>query len=151
MDFGTECASLLAAYPVQVVLPVQWGDQDALGHVNNTIPFRWFESARIAYNQRVGLLDLFQSERIGPILATTACDFRRQITFPDTVHVGIRVVRIGRTSVGMEHAIVSERQNAVVAEGSATIVMLDYKNNKPHRVPDSIRQAIATLEGRAFS
>jgi acyl-CoA thioester hydrolase len=151
MDSGTKCASLLAGYPVQVVLPVQWGDQDALGHVNNTVPFRWFESARIAYNQRIGLLDLFEAERIGSILAATACDFLRQITFPDTVHVGIRAVRIGRTSVGMEHAVVSERQGAVVAQGTSTIVVMDYRTNKPHPVPTSIRQAMETLERRAFN
>src|SRR3954464_3197376 len=92
---------LLAEYPVTISLPVQWGDQDAFGHVNNAIYFRWYESARIAYSQRIGLIDLFESERIGPILASISCDYRRAITFPDTVDVGSRVTRIGRTSLGM--------------------------------------------------
>jgi acyl-CoA thioester hydrolase len=150
MDSGSQCASLLPGYPVRIAVPVQWGDQDAFGHVNNTVPFRWFESARVAYNQGVGLLELFQAERIGTILAATACDFRRPINFPDTVHVGVRAVRIGRTSIAMEHAIVSERDHGVAALGTATIVVFDYKAGKPHPVPATIRQAIEALEGHAF-
>ena len=116
MEPGLE--SLLAKYPVVIALPVFWGDQDAFGHVNNNAYFRWFESARIAYSQRIGLLDLFKAERIGPILASISCDYRRQLNFPDTVHVGIRVTRIGRTSLGLEHVIVSQSQSAVAAEGT---------------------------------
>src|SRR3954447_21061393 len=96
-----------AGFPVVITLPVQWGDQDAFGHVNNTVYFRWYESGRIAYSQRIGLIELFESARIGPILASISCDYRRAITFPDTVAVGSRVTRIGRTSLGMEHTLLS--------------------------------------------
>jgi acyl-CoA thioester hydrolase len=141
---------LLDPFNVVVRIPVQWGDQDAFGHVNNTVPFRWFESARIALFARIGLIALYRVERLGPILAATSCDYRRQINFPDTVQVGIRVVRIGRTSIGFEHAVVSEGQGAVVAQGTATTVVFDYESKKPHPVPQSIRQAIEALEGRNF-
>src|SRR5277367_5877386 len=97
----------LADFPVVIALPVQWGDQDAFGHVNNTIYFRWFESARIAYFERIGLNHLLEHEPIGPILASMSCDYRRPVTYPDTVDIGMRVSRIGRTSVGMEHAVLS--------------------------------------------
>jgi acyl-CoA thioester hydrolase len=139
---------LLADFPIVVKIPVQWGDQDAFGHVNNTVPHRWFESARIELFGRIGLLELKALERIGPILAATSCDYRRQINFPDTVHVGIRVARIGRTSIALEHAIVSEAQQAVVTEGTSTTVVFDYEARKPHPVPESVRQAVASLEGR---
>jgi acyl-CoA thioester hydrolase len=141
---------LLAKFPVVVRIPVQWGDQDAFGHVNNIVPHRWFESARIALFDRLGLLELKKEQRIGPILAANSCDYRRQINFPDTVQVGIRVARIGRTSITFEHAIVSEVQDAVVTEGTSTTVVLDYQTQKPHPVPDSVREAIASLEGRTF-
>jgi acyl-CoA thioester hydrolase len=142
--------SLLAKYPITIVLPVFWGDQDVFGHVNNNAYFRWFESARIALSQRIGLIDLFRSEKIGPILASVACDYRRQINFPDTIHAAIRVTRIGRTSIGLEHAIVSQSQQAVAAEGTSTIVVFDFRANKPHPVPASLRQAIEELHGRTF-
>jgi acyl-CoA thioester hydrolase len=142
--------SLLAKYPITITLPVFWGDQDVFGHVNNNAYFRWFESARIALSQRIGLIDLFRSEKIGPILASVSCDYRRQITFPDTIHAAIRVTRIGRTSIGLEHAIVSQSQQAVAAEGNSTIVVFDFRANKPHPVPPSLRQAIEALHGRTF-
>jgi acyl-CoA thioester hydrolase len=141
---------LLAKYPITIALPVFWGDQDVFGHVNNNAYFRWFESARIALSQRIGLIDLFRTEQIGPILASVACDYRRQITFPDTIHAAIRVARIGRTSMGLEHAIVSQSQQAVAAEGISTIVVFDFRANKPYPVPPSLRQAIEALHGRTF-
>ena len=75
------------------------------GHVNNTVFFRWFESARIAYLDRIGLSRLMAGEQIGPILASITCNYRRQLTFPDTVEIGSRITRIGRTSMTMIHAL----------------------------------------------
>ncbi len=89
MDSETKTEPLLAEFPVVITLPVQWGDQDAFGHVNNTVYFRWFESARIAYFERIGLSHVLDVEPIAPILASISCDYRRPITFPDTVQVGM--------------------------------------------------------------
>ena len=150
MDAENAVESLLAGFPVVVTVPVQWGDQDAFGHVNNTVFFRWMESARIAYGDRVGLLDLLATQQIGPILASTSCDYRRPVNFPDTIHVGIRSTRIGRTSLAHEHRIVSQEQQAVVAEGTSTTVVFDYGANRSHPVPEPVRRAIETLEGRTF-
>ena len=144
-------SALLAEFPVVITLPVQWGDQDAFGHVNNTVPFKWFESVRIAYSRRIGLFELFETAGIGPILAATACNYRRQVTFPDTVEVGIRVVRIGRSSLGMEQAAVSQKQGAIVADGTSTTVIFDYRANQSRPVPASVRSAIETLERRSFA
>ena len=150
MEADHDPDSLLAGFPVMITVPVQWGDLDAFGHVNNTVYFRWMESARIAYGQRIGLLDLLAAEQIGPILASTACDYRRPVNFPDTIRVGIRCTRIGRTSLAHEHPIISQEQQAIVAEGTSTTVVFDYAANRPHPVPEQIRQAIEVLEGRSF-
>jgi acyl-CoA thioester hydrolase len=151
MDSPTEMDSQLAGFPVVIALPVQWGEQDAFGHVNHIVYFRWYESARIAYSRKVGLMDLHQSRRIGPILASVSNDYRRQLTFPDTVHVGVRVSRIGRASFSLEHKIFSQGQLALAAEGTSTLVVFDYQTNRPHPVPDEIRRAIEELEGRSLS
>jgi acyl-CoA thioester hydrolase len=136
----------LAEFPVVVTLPVQWGDQDAFGHVNNIVYFRWYETARIEYLRRVGIAGQRQSGTIAVILASIACDFRRPVNFPDTVQVGARITRIGRTSLTMEHAVWSSAQQAIVAEGSSTIVAFDYVTETPTPVPDAVRDAIAALE-----
>jgi len=145
MASESQLEPLLAKYPVVIALPVFWGDQDAFGHVNNNAYFRWFESARIALSQRIGLFELFKAEGIGPILASVSCDYRRQVTFPDTIHAAIRITKVGRTSLGLEHAIFSQSQQAIAAEGTSTIVIFDYRANKPQPIPEEIRQAIDAL------
>jgi acyl-CoA thioester hydrolase len=143
-----ETAALLAGYNMVITLPVQWGDEDAYQHVNNTVYFRWFESGRIAYLWKLGLDDLMRSQRVGPILASIACDYRRPITYPDTVHVGSRVTRVGRTSMALEHVLVSAAQRAVAAEARSTVVVFDYNANAPVPVPDSVRRALSEIEGK---
>jgi acyl-CoA thioester hydrolase len=118
--------------------------------VNHVTYFRWYESARIAYFLKIGLMDMHTNERIGPILASVSNDYRRQITYPDTVHIGVRVARIGRSSMTMEHKIVSRNELVVSAEGSSTVVVFDYQAGKAHAVPARIRHAIGELEGKTF-
>jgi acyl-CoA thioester hydrolase len=144
----------LASFPAIIRLPVQWGDQDAFGHVNNTVYFRWFESARIAYLERIGLGDKHTGtlvvDDIGPILAAIGCNYRKQIKYPDTVIVGARITRIGRSSFSMQHMVWSEANQAIAADGESTVVVFDYKANQPRRVPDEYRELITKLEGRTF-
>lgn len=145
----------LAAFPAVIRLPVQWGDQDAFGHVNNIVYFRWFESARIAYLERIGLGEKHAGKsesggNVGPILAAIGCNYRRQIKYPDTVIVGARIVRIGRSSMTMAHMVWSDAHQAVAADGESTVVVFDYQANQPRRVPDEFRALIEKLEGHSF-
>src|SRR5579871_492101 len=121
-------------FRVVIRFPVQWGDQDAFGHVNNTVYARWFESGRIAYFSRIGILTTFDSDRIGPILAALNVNFRRSVTYPDTVEVGARVTRIGRSSLSIEHKIYSYGLGAICAEGDSTLVVFNYAEQKSHPV-----------------
>ena len=140
----------LQDYPLIITLPVQWGDMDAFAHVNNTVPIRWFESARIAYLEQSGMSHLMDASGLGPILAAISCDYRRQLVYPDTVDVAARVSRIGRSSMTMDHAVYSHSQSAIAAEGTSTVVIFDYSTNRPTRMPDDVRQACEKLEGKAF-
>ena len=136
----------LAEFPAVITLPVLWGDQDAFGHVNNTIPIRWFESARIAYLEAPEIAELLERERVGPILAAIGCNYRRQITYPDTVSIGARVTRLGGASLTMIHRVWSEAQQAIAADGESTIVVFDYAAQRPVRMSEALRAAIAALE-----
>jgi acyl-CoA thioester hydrolase len=131
--------------------PVQWGDQDMFGHVNNTVYFRWFETARVEYLNRLGLARMHAGAQQGPILAHVGCNFRQQLQFPDTVRIGTRVSRIGNTSMTIEHAIWSVAQNlALAAEGTSTVVVFDYLKQRPVRISDEIRRSINELEGKTL-
>ena len=137
-----------SGYRSIIKLPVLWGDQDAFGHVNNTIPIRWFESSRIAHLEHSGMGLLLDQLQLGPILASIKCDYRRQLRYPDTVWIGAKVVRLGRASLAMVHAIHSEVWgDTVAAEGESVIVVFDYQANRPRPIPDALRQAILSFEG----
>jgi acyl-CoA thioester hydrolase len=142
--------SVLAGFPIVVRWPVQWGDQDAFGHVNNTIYFRWFETCRIEYLERVGLRAMTATNQIGPILAAIRCQYRRPVVFPDTVHIAARVTRLGRSSFDMEHRLFSEAQGVLAAEGDSTIVVFDYAQQRSSPMDDGMRQAFEAMEGRKF-
>ena len=140
---------LLAGYPVVVSIPVQWGDMDAYGHVNNTVFFRLFESARIAYLERCGFIRSYDEHRIGAILHSTECRFRHALTYPDTVLVGARALDVQEDRFRMGYAIVSETQHAVVGEGTGVIVSFDYAARQKIALPEAVRTGIAlTEEGR---
>jgi acyl-CoA thioester hydrolase len=141
----------LANHPVKLEIPVWWGDQDAFGHVNNTVYLSWFESSRIEYADRIGLTTLMAERRIGPILASVRCDFRRQVRFPDRVVVGTRITSIGRTSLTMDHVILGLAAGQVVAEGGSVLVVYDYAADRPIPVPDDLRARIEAIEGGALS
>ena len=129
-------------------MPVEWGDQDPFGHVNNIIYLRWCETARVVYLERIGMWKMIAEENKGPILAALSCNYRRPVEFPDTVHIGARITRIGNSSFGMEHVVVSEAMNAAAADADSTLVFLDYAANQPLPLPDHLREAIRTLEGK---
>jgi acyl-CoA thioester hydrolase len=145
-----ELKKLQEGFPVWITLPIQWGDQDAFQHVNNTVYLRWFESSRIAYGDLAGLDQTAGGHQVGPILASLSCNYRRQLTYPDTVHIGARVTRIGNSSLKMEHRIVSESLGAIAADGDSTLVAFDYAAQKPVPVPDVVRASISKLEGKSF-
>jgi acyl-CoA thioester hydrolase len=139
----------LAGQPIIVELPIQWGDQDAFGHVNGVVYFRWFETARVEYLHRGGLGEMMSGHGVGPILASIKCDYRRQLKHPDTILVSGSITSIGRTSMKLRHVIYSRGQAAVAAEGESTVVLFDYAAQKPTPVPDDLRSLIEKLEGRA--
>jgi len=140
----------LADQPIVLTWPVQWGDQDAFGHVNNVVYFRWMESARIEYFRQAGIGNAAAQQGTGPILASVKCDFRRQLMYPDTLLISASVTSLGRTSMKMAHRIYSASQKAVAAEGDSTLVLFDYDAQRPVAVSDEIRARLASIEGRSL-
>ena len=136
------------AFPVSVRFPVQWGEMDAFGHVNNARFLTWFEAARIAYLSRVGLWGK-EASGLGPILASAQVDYLRPVRFPAQLEVGARVSRIGNTSFTMEYAVEDEA-GTLCARGSAVVVTLRYSAHQKIPVPEPLRAAIEQLEGRSL-
>lgn len=136
----------LADYPVQVKIPIAWGEMDSYGHVNNIYYLRYFEISRIHYFEEIGLNDLKAKTGIGPILAQTTCKYIKPLTYPDQVIIGARVnLSMGKSSFVMEHIIVSEKEG-VVATGEGVIVIYDYNNLEKAELPLLIKEAIQKIE-----
>jgi acyl-CoA thioester hydrolase len=132
----------VATRPVTVTVPVQWGDQDALGHVNNTVYLRWFESGRIALFDSLGFVFGSPAGGVYPVLASATVHFRRPITFPATVVIHSSVTRTGRTSLTMEHRVRVAGEEADAADGSSVVVLVDPSTNRPHPLPGGLLEAI---------
>ena len=139
---------LLEQYPVIIETPVAWGQMDAFRHLNNTTYFRFFESGRIAYFERLDFMQYMEETGVGPILASTNCRFRIPLKYPDTVSIGTRVSTIEGDRFTMEYVVVSHKHQKVAADGSGLIVCFNYNENKKVAVPAEIRKRIEQLEAR---
>ena len=131
-------------------MPVQWGDQDLFSHVNNTVYIRWIETSRVEYWYQSGLHDLLEPRGLGPILASVKCDYKKQIRYPDAIQIGARVMKMGTSSLTLEHHIFSEQQQAVAAIGQSVVVLFDYEQQHPIPIVGDIREAFETFEGKSF-
>ncbi len=138
---------LLADYPVVIEIPVAWGEMDAFRHVNNTVYLRYFESARIAYFERLGLIELMEQAGVGPILASVQCRFKFPLVYPDTVSVGAKGTDIEEDRFVVENVVVSHRWQRVAAVGSGVLVAYDYRTGEKATWPPEVRERILALAG----
>lgn len=143
---GDIMPELLEACPVVIETPVAWGEMDSLQHVNNIIYFRYFESARMAYFNRLDLWNYMKETGVGPILATTQCKFRIPLIYPDTVSIGAGVTKIEEDRFLMKYIVVSQEHQKIAAEGEGLIVAYDYHEKKKTRLPQELRNRIESLE-----
>ena len=141
---------LLQDFPVTIRIPVAWGEMDAFQHVNNVVYFRYFESARIAYFDAIGIMNVMETTGVGPILAETRCRYRIPLTFPDTVTVGVRVSALAPQGFTMQYAVTSHRHGKLAAEGEGRIVTIDYTGGGKADLPGVVRERILSLEGEGL-
>jgi acyl-CoA thioester hydrolase len=135
----------LASFPIVIHVPIAWGDMDAYGHVNNTVYFRLFESARIEYLRAIRFTEGGTGGGTGPILASTECQFRRPLEFPDTVRVGARTVDVAADRFTMEYVVVSEKLGEVAARGTGVVVSYDYGAGSKAPLPAAVRVRMEEL------
>ena len=143
----TEHHRLLSGFPAIVRIPVQWGEMDAYGHVNNTVFFRYFETARIEFLELCGFIKSYDEQKIGAILHSTESRFRRALFYPDTIEVGGRAAQLDEDRFLMEYRVVSLGQDAVVADGTGLIVSFDYTRREKTPVPEEVRVTIEAMMG----
>ncbi|WP_323843655.1 acyl-CoA thioesterase [Moraxella sp. Pampa] len=142
---GDDRPSVLKDYPSVHVQPVAWGDMDVFNHLNNVVFYRYAESARISYLRASGMVETRTD--ISTILAANNCQYKRPVTYPDTLLIGVRVKKLGNTSVVFEHIFYSVEQDTIVAIGEAVMVRVDGAGVKQIWGADE-REAFSAFEGR---
>jgi acyl-CoA thioester hydrolase len=130
-------------------MPIRWGDMDLLGHVNNTVYFRYIESARIAWLEEVDGA-IFPSGRAeGPVVANAFCSFKKPLKYPGDIEVTTYVGPAGRSSFEVTHEIrlvgPDGNAGAIYAEGGAKVVWIDYTKEKSVRLPEAVRALLPTM------
>ena len=124
-----------------MVLSIRWGDMDAMGHVNNTVYFRYMETVRIEWMRAVGCDPDPQGQ--GPVIVNAFCNFYRQLEYPGDVRVKLYVSDPGRTTFEtwctMER---TDQPGVVCAEGGATTIWVDFPQQKAQTRPDWMRALV---------
>lgn len=121
-------------------IPIRWGDMDAMGHVNNTVYFRYMEQARIGwFDALVPQAEAWQST--GIVIANASCSFKKPINYPGVVEVRVTIGAPGGSSVPTFYELRVGEQ--LYADGEATVVFIDLAKQKPVRIPEAIRSKLA--------
>ncbi len=132
-------------YPHIINIQTRWADNDLYGHVNNTVYYEYFDTAVNVYLIEQGGLDIFDGEIVG-VAVETHCQFAASVAYPDKLEAGLRVGKLGNSSVRYEIGIFKEAQEDVAAWGHFVHVFVDRKSNKPVLIPAKIRSALEQIK-----
>lgn len=125
-------------------ITTRWADNDAYGHVNNTVYYQWFDSAVNALLVGAGLLDIDHGDPIG-LVVETGCSYFVPLSFPGDVEVGIRIHHLGNSSVTYRIGIFASGASEPAAQGHFTHVYVSRQSRRPVPLPDPWRDALAKL------
>lgn len=125
-------------------ITTRWHDNDIYGHVNNVVYYSYFDSAVNAYLIERGGLDIHQGEVVG-FVVSSSCDYFASIAFPDALEVGLRVGKLGNSSVQYELAIFKAGEAQACAAGRFVHVFVDRASNRTTPIPSDLRQALEAL------
>jgi acyl-CoA thioester hydrolase len=125
-------------------MPIRWGDMDAMGHVNNTVYFRYMEQARIEWLESLGYAT-GQAAGQGPVIVNASCTFLKPFAYPGNVEVRISAGHPGRSSLPTFYELRRAGADMLVAEGAAKMVWINPASGRSIPLPERMRQQV--LEG----
>jgi acyl-CoA thioester hydrolase len=122
----------------------RWADNDAYGHVNNTVYYQWFDSAVNAWLVEQGLLDIQHGDPIA-LVVETRCTYFAPLEFPHDVEVGLAIANVGRSSVRYRIGIFGGGQDIAAAQGEFVHLLVDRASRRPSSFPARWREAFAAI------
>ena len=132
------------AYPVFRRITTRWMDNDAYGHVNNVVYYSWFDTAVNAHLIEQGVLDIERGTTIGLVIETQ-CNYFAPLAFPQTVDAGIRVARLGNSSVRYEVGLFAQGEALTAAKGHFIHVYVDRATRRPVHLPPALKSVLEKL------
>jgi len=133
-----------ADYRHFLAIQTRWMDNDVYLHVNNVVYYSYFDTVVNQYLVERGVLDIEKSPVIG-LVVETQCHYFSPIAFPDTVHAGLRLAKLGTSSVRYEIGIFRNAELRAAAQGHFVHVYVDRASNRPAPLPAALRAALEPL------
>lgn len=124
----------------------RWADNDAYGHVNNTVYYEWFDTVVNGWLIEAGLLDIATGDPIG-LVVETGCRYARPLAYPDPVEIGLAVETIGKSSVRYRLGVFAKNEPEPAAEGYFVHVYVGRKSRRPAELPAGWRRAFDSIVG----
>jgi acyl-CoA thioester hydrolase len=134
-----------SAYRAFRSIGTRWADNDVYGHVNNVVYYGWFDTAVNAHLIEHGALDIHQGQVIGLVIETQ-CNYFAPLAFPQQVEAGLRVARIGGSSVRYEVGLFAQGEPLTAARGHFIHVYVDKASRRPVPLPARLREVLETLQ-----
>jgi acyl-CoA thioester hydrolase len=138
---GAEASAAATQLVHVTITPIRWGDMDAMGHVNNTVYFRYMEQARIDWLSALGCAPNPEGE--GPVIINAHCTFLRQLAYPGDIEIRTFVGPQGRSSFETRHEIRRvDTPEVLAAEGGAKVVWVNFAQQKSMPLSDELRERL---------
>lgn len=135
-----------ADYPVRYPIDTRWMDNDIYGHVNNVVYYSYFDSVVNRYLIEAGGLDIHAAPVVGYVV-NSGCSYHAPVGYPDRIEAGLRVERIGISSVRYGVAIFRDGEEPAAAHGHLVHVFVERAANRPVSVPKPLRNVLAAIQG----
>ena len=133
------------AYPRFRALPTRWADNDIYGHINNAAYYGFFDTAVNCFLIEEAGLDIHAGRVIG-LVVETGCNYFAPLAYPETVEAGVRVARLGNSSVTYEIGLFKQDEDEPAGQGRFVHVYVDRDTRRPVALPDTMRAALARIE-----
>ena len=133
-----------AEFKVWRKVTTRWADNDAYGHVNNTVYYEWFDSAVNAWMIEQGMLEIASGDPIA-LVVETRCTYAAPLTFPETVEIGLAVAQLGRSSIRYRIGVFADGADTAAAEGEFVHVVVDRSTRRPVQIPRDWREKLEAI------
>ena len=133
-----------AEFKVWREMTSRWADNDAYGHINNTVYYEWFDSAVNAWMVEQGMLDIENGDPIA-LVVETRCTYAAPLAFPEPVEIGLAVAELGRSSIRYRIGIFAKKTGNAAAEGEFVHVVVDRLTRRPVEIPADWRQKLEAI------